>query len=236
MLRSKSLCTRHVALLGLVMLGGCVSGPEFTPRVAASQADPALGQAAFTQDIARDYVLRPADVLSVRVFREEGLSLDAVPVSAMGQISMPLIGTLTVAGKTAPQIEAEMETLLGARYLRNPDVAVNVVNYASHQVTVEGSVQSPGVFNFLPGTRLSGGIALASGTVREADTQNVAVIRQTAEGRQIAKFDYRAVQTGAMIDPVLQPGDRIIVGTNGLAVFWKDLLQTIPVFGVFTNF
>jgi polysaccharide export outer membrane protein len=36
-----------------------------------------------------------------------------------------------------------------------------------------------------------------------------------------------------MLDPVLQPGDRVFVGTDGLAVFWEDLLKALPAFGVF---
>jgi len=51
----------------------------------------------------------------------------------------------------------------------------------------------------------------------------------------VAKFDYRAVQQGTMIDPVLQPGDRVVVGTSGLSQFWQDVLKTIPVFALFTN-
>jgi polysaccharide biosynthesis/export protein len=49
----------------------------------------------------------------------------------------------------------------------------------------------------------------------------------------VAKFDYAAVRQGAMLDPVLQPGDRVVMGTDGLSVFWADLLQALPVFGVF---
>jgi len=41
------------------------------------------------------------------------------------------------------------------------------------------------------------------------------------------------VQQGTMHDPVLQPGDRVVMGTNGLSVFWEDLLKALPAFGVF---
>ena len=51
----------------------------------------------------------------------------------------------------------------------------------------------------------------------------------------VAKFDYRAVSQGTMIDPVLEPGDRVVVGTSGLSQFWQDLLRALPAFGLFTN-
>jgi len=49
----------------------------------------------------------------------------------------------------------------------------------------------------------------------------------------IAKFDYAQVKQGAMLDPVLEPGDRVVMGTDGLSVFWEDLLKALPAFGVF---
>lgn len=217
-------------------LGGCASTSPVEPGMAQSVPDRALGQQIFNDAVPEAYTLRPADVIDIRVFREEQLSLAAVPVSAMGQISMPLVGAVSVAGLTPAQAEAELERLLATRYLRDPDVTVNVVRYASHIVTVEGSVETPGVYEFIPGTRLSGGIAMAEGPARTANVREVAVIRLTPQGRQIAKFDYRAMQEGAMLDPVLQAGDRVIVGTDGLAVFWQDLLRALPAFGIFTQF
>ncbi len=49
----------------------------------------------------------------------------------------------------------------------------------------------------------------------------------------VAKFDYRQISQGTMMDPVLQPNDRVVVGTDGLSVFWQDLLKALPAFGIF---
>ena len=46
---------------------------------------------------------------------------------------------------TAPQLESRVQQMLNDRYLRDPHVTVNILQYGSHQVTVEGSVTSPGV-------------------------------------------------------------------------------------------
>jgi polysaccharide export outer membrane protein len=137
---------------------------------------------------------------------------------------------------TVEQLETRIEELYDARYLRSPDVAVNVVDYASHVVTVEGSVQKAGLFNFRPGTRLSGGIALAEGPTRVANVREVAIFRQSGNGTLIAKFDYAQVRAGSMMDPVLQPGDRIVVGTDNLSQTWQDFLRALPAFGMFTQF
>jgi polysaccharide export outer membrane protein len=196
----------------------------------------ALGQEDYSNSPPEKYVLRPADRLSISVFREEELSLQDVPVSAEGRISFPLVGTLDVAGLTPLELEAQLEERLGASYLRNPDVTVNVLDYASHLVTVDGQVEEPGVYAFVPGTRLSGGISLAQGPTRVASLEQIAIFRQTDEGLKIAKFDYAAVRAGTMLDPVLMPGDRIVVGTDGLAQFWQDFLGAMPVFALFTTY
>lgn len=195
-----------------------------------------LGQAGYSiTPPGTAYRLRPADTISVLVFREEGLSREQVVVPADGAISLPLVGTVAVAGKTLAEVETEVERALGARYLRNPEVAVNVVNYGSHQVTVDGAVETPGLYAFQPGTRLSGAVSMAEGPTRVAQLQQVAVFRYTPEGMMVAKFDYGAIRAGNMVDPVLQPGDRIVVGTDGLSQLWQDLLTALPAFALFTR-
>jgi len=217
-------------------LGACASGPDALPGSVPSVTNAALNQQSYNDAIAADYILRAADVISVQVFREEQLSLEAVTVDANGRISLPLIGSMQVAGLTAEQFEAEVERALGARYLHNPAASVNVVKYGSHLVTVEGAVKTPGIYEFVPGTRLSGGISLAEGPDRIAKLTQVAVFRDSPDGREVAKFDYQAVRAGTMIDPVLQPGDRIVLGTDGLTVFWQDFLKTVPLAGLFVRY
>lgn len=219
--------------VALSALGACQSGPSPQVGLVPQLIDPALGQEGYQAYPDETYELRPTDVINVSVFREEGLALASVPISANGEISFPLIGQVQAAGLTAGQLEARIEDSLGARYLRDPDVTVNVLEYASHRVTIEGSVANAGLFGFPPGTRLSGGLALAGGLSRVADEEEVAIFRETPEGIAVAKFDYDAVQEGTMLDPVLKPGDRIVVGTDTLSQIYVDFLSTLPTLGFF---
>jgi polysaccharide export outer membrane protein len=150
-----------------------------------------------------------------------------------GNVSIPLLGSLPAAGMTAKQFEQDLVRRLAGVGLKSPMVSVNVVEYASHLVTVEGSVEGPGVYPFQPGARLSSAIALARGPKSTAKREQVAVFRETPEGIMVAKFDYRQISQGTMMDPVLQPNDRVVVGTDGLSVFWQDLLKALPAFGIF---
>lgn len=227
----------RIATFGAVSmcLAACSAGLDFEPGPAVSDPEVSLGQAGYSSEAPASYVLRPTDVIRINVFREEGLSVDAVALSASGEVSVPLVGSLVAAGMTPLQLETRIESLLEQRFLRDPDVSVNVVDYASHQVTVEGAVMTPGMFKFRPGTRLSGAISMARGATRVADINQIAVFRQTPQGMEVAKFDYQAVSSGRMLDPVLQPDDRVVVGTNSLSEFWQDVLKALPAFALFTQ-
>lgn len=144
-----------------------------------------------------------------------------------------MLGSIPAAGMTAKQFEQDVTRRLAAAGLKTPMVSVNIAEYASHLVTVEGAVNLPGVYTFQPGARLSSAIALAKGPQRIANTQQVAVFRESLQGIMVAKFDYQQVSRGTMLDPILQPGDRVVMGTDGLSVFWEDLLKALPAFGVF---
>lgn len=214
-------------------LAGCASTPEPIIGRAASQPSAEFGQTNFSGNRASIYAIRPADQLSMVVFREPDLSLQNVRVGVEGSISVPMIGSIPAAGMTPKQLEQDITRRLAAAGLKSPTVSVNITEYASHMVTVEGSVDKPGVYTFQPGARLSTAIALASGPKRTSKESQVAVFRETAEGIMVAKFDYGQISQGAMLDPILEPGDRVVMGTDGLSQFWEDLLKAIPAFGIF---
>lgn len=228
--------TRHGVLAGTLAamtLSGCSSTPE--PIIGASVTEPRaeFGQQIYSHTRSTTYALRPSDRISVSVFREADLSIEDVRIGVEGSVSLPMLGSIPAAGMTAKQFENDVTRRLAALGLKSPMVSVNIIDYASHLVTVEGAVVKPGVFPFQPGARLSSAIALASGPTAVAKVNQIAVFRETPEGIMIAKFDYSQIREGTMLDPILEPSDRVVVGTDGLTAFWNDLLRTLPVFGVF---
>lgn len=222
-----------ISILASVALAGCASTPEPIIGAASTQARADLGQTGYTYTRATTYMLRPSDKISVNVFREPDLSIENVLLGVDGLVSLPMLGAIPASGMTAKQFEEDVARRLLAAGLRTPMVSVNIAEYASHLVTVEGAVENPGVYAFQPGSRLSAAIAMAAGPTNVAKSQQLAVFRETPEGIMIAKFDYGQMSQGTMLDPVLQPGDRVVMGTNGLSVFYQNLLQALPAFGVF---
>ena len=224
-----------LSAFAIMSLAACASTPEPIIGAAASTPRTDLGQAGYAVSRSTTYLIRPSDEISVNVFREPDFSMETVKVGVEGNVSLPFLGSIRAAGMTAAQFEQDLTRRLAAAGLRNPMVAVNISEYASHLVTVEGAVEEPGVFVFQPGSRLSSAIAMGGGLTRVAKSDQVAIFREGPEGIMIAKFDYSQVSQGTMLDPILEPSDRIVVGTNGLSVFYRDALQALPAFGVFAT-
>lgn len=223
-------------LTALFSLCACQTTPPpvigtVSPAIAADQ-----GQETFSGVGAGQVTLNPGDKVSVTVFREPDLSVTALPIGGDGTLSLPLIGTFPASGRSPGELGQEIQARFAEQgYLRNPQVAVNLTELGSYKVTVEGGVTNPGVYDFVPGQRLSSAVALAAGPKRTAKLDQVALFRRTADGMSVAKFDYSAIQQGTMLDPVLVPGDRVVMGTSKLGQIWQDLLQSLPVFAIFSN-
>ncbi|WP_240504335.1 polysaccharide biosynthesis/export family protein [Tsuneonella mangrovi] len=220
---------------GIVALSGCVDTPSPQAGAVNAVAVSDQGQADFSSKPEATYLLKPADSISLIVFREPDLSLQSVAIGVDGTISFPLLGKVQAAGLTTAQLADKIQQELGDGYLKDPHVAVNVIDYGSHVVTVEGAVKKAGIYNYQPGTRLSGAIALAEGTSNVAKLRDVAIFRQRPDGIWVAKFDYREVVKGTMIDPLIAPGDRVVVGTSALSQAWQDTLKALPAFAIFTR-
>ena len=228
---------KTAACLPLVMaLGACASAPAAQPGLASTTALVEYGQAEYSAFIPETYPLRAGDVINVGVFREENLSVEEIAIGADGIVALPLAGGVTAKGLTTSELAEVIKQKLRAQYIKRPMVSVNVAEYRSHRVTVEGAVEQPGVYAFLPGDRLSSAIALSQGAERVANLREVAIFREFDGQIAVAKFDYVEVRRGTMIDPIIKPGDRVVVGTSTLSQTWQDLLTALPAFGLFANF
>src|SRR5262249_49537709 len=93
------------------------------------------------------YRIGPMDVLEVSVFQAPDLS-KTVEVAEDGTVDLPLLGATPAAGKTTYELQRELSSKLGAKYLQNPQVTVSVKEFNSSRVTVSGAVKNPGVFPF----------------------------------------------------------------------------------------
>src|SRR5438477_486820 len=96
----------------------------------------------------------PGDEADVTVFGLPELG-QHVRVSGVGEISLPFIGTIHVAGLTSDEAQALIEKkLVDGNFLKNPHVAFYVKDYISDGVTVLGEVAHPGTYSILTARRV----------------------------------------------------------------------------------
>lgn len=164
-----------------------------------------------------EHPLHPEDVIRVQVLNEDDINqqCEMLPVSQDSTITLPLIGTISVKGKTVRQTQQLITFLYNRDYLVNPQVSVLMLKYADRSVNVVGSVTKQGRIPFpdLGGLSIIDALALAGGQTRLADLKRVKVTHIDAQGRtkvQVVDVDALMKQSGAK--PVmLKPGDVVFV-------------------------
>ena len=89
------------------------------------------------------YRVGVGDVLDIKLNDNDGPASTLFTVIGGGMLEYPLIGVaLPVAGLTTTEIAALLKQKI--KLFENPNVAVSVRDYASHNVTISGLVAAPG--------------------------------------------------------------------------------------------
>lgn len=220
-------------LPAFLLLAGCASSPKASAVLPNGQLAYQLMAAPSETLQTQDYRIGPLDTVSVAVFQEPELSAEAIQVDAAGNITLPLIGSVAAAGRSASELAAVIADRLGARYLENPQVTVSVSGSVSQKVTVQGEVNQAGVYDIKGRTTLLEALALARGETRVAALQEVVVFRTVNGQRMGAVFDVRAIRSGQAEDPAIVGNDIVVVGYSQARAIWRDILQSAPILGLF---
>lgn len=172
--------------------------------------------------------LSPNDVLEVNVFQVDNLNR-TVQVDASGQISLPLIGTVTAAGKTVRQLEKEIETAYGANYLQSPDVTVFVKESIGQRITVDGEVTRAGIFSVSSNSSLIDAIALAGGFNAVGDEKKVFVYRNIGPNTLVTNYNVEEIRAGKSRNPRIYGGDKIVVFASKSKIAMNNLKDALGV-------
>ena len=175
----------------------------------------------------RPALIGPLDTIQVDVFNVPDLSRE-LQVDAGGRIAMPLVGSLDARGKTADELARSIEQALRGRYVRNPEVTINIKSSVSQVVTVDGQVVEPGLYPVTNQMTLMRAIASAKGMSEFARQDDVVILR-TVEGRKMAGlYNMAAIRRGAYDDPPIYANDVIVVGDSPQRRLFKDLVSLAP--------
>ena len=197
---------------------------EFQQTEIGSQS--VVTQTSYTNTV-DEYRIGPQDLLGIEVFQVEDFSLE-VRVNTRGFISLPLIGNIQAAGFTSEQLEKSIARKLSEQYLQNPHVSIFIKEYTSQRVTVEGGVNTPGIFSLKGRTTLLQTIAMAQGLSDLADPNHVQVYRNNPDGtKHMLVYDVDAIRSGGAQDPLLKGDDIIVVHKSGVKAFVKGITDTL---------
>jgi polysaccharide export outer membrane protein len=113
------------------------------------------------------YRLGPGDEISLDVLGVDELSGD-YRIDGTGNVSLPLIGEVSVSGYSLGEAEQVVEKRYAERYLRNPQISIRVVAFRSQQFTALGAVARPQIYNTERKITLLEALAMAGGLGRDA--------------------------------------------------------------------
>jgi polysaccharide biosynthesis/export protein len=173
---------------------------------------------------AQDYRIRSGDVLQIEVLEDATLNRSAI-VLPDGQISLPVAGTVRVAGRSIADVQAELVSRLASGFASPPTVFVTLSALAERpaatastprtiDIFILGAANSPGKVAVSPGTTLLQAIAQAGGLSPFAAKKRIQLRRIDKSGNeQIYKLDLDAIERGASAGGTtrLAKGDVIVI-------------------------
>jgi polysaccharide biosynthesis/export protein len=174
----------------------------------------------------RPYLIGPFDRLSVDVYGVPELSKQ-VQTDAAGMISLPLVGQIKASNQTSAELADAIEQRL-TRFVRRPDVSVNVTESVSQVLTVEGQVMQPGLYPVVGKMSLLRAVAVAKGTTEFAKLDDVVIFRTVGGQRMAALYNLKAIRRGVYDDPEVFANDVVVVGDSPSRRLFKDILATTP--------
>ena len=158
-----------MACVAALLVAGCVEKP-LPPYTASDTA------------LTPSYKLGSSDKLRIDTFGEAALSGE-FEVSGAGDISLPLIGSVPVSGRTTDELARAIEQGLRAGgYLTSPRVAVQVLNYRPFYIL--GEVAKPGSYPFSSGMTVLNAVATAQGFTYRANTTRIFIRRANEPAEQ----------------------------------------------------
>jgi len=162
------------------------------------------------------------DLLDIRVLGAPDY-VAQVRVGDDGQIVLPFIGFVKVAGLSVNQAEPLIaKRLADGGFFNDPQVSVLQKEYATQGIDVLGEVQRPGIFPLLGHRTLFDAVSAAGGFTQKSGKTAVITHRDRPDEPETVRLDYDAKNSPQSNIPLL-PGDTVVVSRAGLAYVVGDV-------------
>ncbi len=161
--------------------------------------------------------LGPSDLIEISVLNHPNLN-QRVNIRPDGRISYPLIGEVYVLGISPAEVTGIITQKL-SKYIRNPIVSVNVLEYRSKKILVIGEVKTPGLYQYEGDMTVMNAIGLAGGYKKHAELKNILVVRNASYRTQKPVFYlvnlYNLIHDANTTGNIgLKPGDIVYIPLN----------------------
>ena len=203
--------------IAIVLGSTLVVAQSDQPKVAESakpvaMPDKGSAKVAAKPTVSSEFVIGVDDVLAINVWKEPDLSR-ALQVRPDGKITLPLLGELQAAGKTAQALKEEIASGLNS-YISHPEVTVIVQEVHSQKFNIMGQVSHSGTFVLTKPMTVLDGLAMGGGFNTFAKLGNIYVLRVQPDGARVRiPFNYKKVIKGqnAEQNVELETRDTIVV-------------------------
>ena len=168
---------------------------------------------------ATEYRMAPPDTITIRSKRVREINGHTEQIRPDGRITLPLLGSIYIAGMTPEEASAELEAI-AREYYSDADVSLRVTGYASKKIFVFGEVARPGPYPFTGENTVLNTLSKALPN-RLADASKVQVLRPNQDGKLIKRMTVdlnRMVEGGDLtMNAVLEENDILYVPPTPLA-------------------
>ena len=174
-----------------------------------------------------DYVIGPGDELYIRLWGQLNVEL-RVTVDRNGQVFVPKVGAITVAGVHVSQLDTHFRQQI-ERIYRNFDLTVTLGKLRSIDVFFVGEASRPGTYTISSLSTLVNAIFAAGGPAPQGSMRHIQLKR---DGGIITEFDlYDLLLKGDKSkDVALLPGDVIYVPPVGPQVAIAGSVNTPSIY------
>jgi polysaccharide export outer membrane protein len=173
--------TSFVLLFCLIAQGTCAAAQAGSGS-AAGEKDKVVSDAPYPVHTSPqpDDKIGPNDSVTIVALESEDLS-KTWRVTSGGDLELPMVGNVHVAGLTAEQLQNELAGDL-KKYIREPHVTVFIAEFRSQPVTVTGAVHRPGTFQ-TEGAKTLWTVLSMAGGLEKAPGTSVTITRQLRYGQ-----------------------------------------------------
>jgi polysaccharide export outer membrane protein len=200
-------------------MGG--ASATYPSSTSAPMVQPSIGTPQLTNVDQSHYIISSGDMVEITVFNVPNLS-QRTPVNASGEVYMPLVNYVHIAGFNTEGAQGAIErALLSGGFLKAPHVTVAVVQYAGG-VVLMGEISKPGIYPVMGTDRLFDIMTEAGGVTGTAG-QAITITHRDGAQTTVLLSTNPKLQMEADV-PLIQ-GDTVIVSKAGVVYVVGEVLN-----------